>query len=183
MSYLRNMRKQIVKMFVFGGLVALFTTCASANTIWDLDATFRYNFLSNMATGNFQLNPSLAIVNWDITVTGTNTAANDVYNPGDSIPVFPDLTHLDFYDFNTNRYINLKLQSPFTNAGGSINLLFGNGNGADDDATTVCSGCGTLVSGKVVGTAATPEPASIALVGGAGLLGLALVRRKRRVAR
>src|SRR5580704_12986914 len=176
------MRKKIANTLVFVGLVALFTTCASANTIWDLDATFSYNSLSNLATGNFQLNPSLAVINWNIAVTGTNTAANDVYNPSDSISVFPDLTHLDFYDFNTNRYINLKLQSPFTNAGGTINLLFGNGNGADDDATTVCAGCGTLVSGKVVGTAATPEPASIALVGRAGLLGLALLRRKRRIA-
>ncbi len=177
------MRNKIAKIVVFGGLVALFASCASANTIWDLNALFSYNSLSNLATGNFQLNSSLDVINWDIAVTGTNTAANDVYNPGDSIPVFPDLNHLDFYDFNTNQYINLKLQSPFTNAGGSINLLFGNGNGADDDATTVCAGCGTLVSGNVVGAAATPEPASIALLGGAGILGLALLRRKRRLAR
>ena|ERR1700722_2276588 len=173
--------KNITKMLCFCGIVAGFTTCASANTIWDLNATFSYNSLSNLATGNFQLNSSLAVVNWDIAVTGTNTAADNVYNPSDSFPVFPDLQHLDFYDFGTNQYINLKLQSPFTNAGGSINLLFGNGNGADDDATTACAGCGTLVSGKV--TAVTPEPASIALVGGAGLLGLAVLRRKRRAAR
>jgi hypothetical protein len=179
---IKGMMKNISKMLCFLGLIAGFTTCASANTIWDLNATFSYNGLSNLATGNFQLNSSLAVVNWDIAVTGTNTPANDVYNPSDSIPVFPNLTHLDFYDFNTTQYINLKLASPFTQAGGSINLLFGNGNGADDDATTVCAGCGTLVSGKV-STIATPEPASIAVIGGAGLLGLALLWRKLRLAR
>jgi len=176
-----EMMKNITKMLCFWGLVAGFTTCASANTIWDLNATFQYNSLSNTATGNFQLNSSLAVVDWDIAVTGTNIAADNVYNPSDSFPVFPDLEHLDFYDFGTNQNINLKLASPFTQAGGSINLLFGNGNGRDDDATTVCAGCGTLVSGKV-STITTPEPASIAIVSGAGILGLALLRRKRRAA-
>jgi PEP-CTERM motif len=177
------MRNKIAKLLVFGGLVAGFATCASANTIWDLNATFKYNSLSNTATGTFELNSSLQLVNnWDITVKGTNTPADNVYTPSDSFPVFPDLTHLDFYDFGTNQNINLLLESPFTNAGGTINLLFGNGATTDDDATTVCAGCGTLVSGKV-STIATPEPASIGLLGGAGLLGLALLRRKRRLAK
>src|ERR1700683_5535370 len=91
------MRNKIAKLLVFGGLVAGFATCASANTIWECNATFKYNSLSNTATGTFELNSSLQLVNnWDITVKGTNTPADNVYTPSDSFPVFPDLTHLDF---------------------------------------------------------------------------------------
>jgi hypothetical protein len=170
------MTKKITKLLALAGVVAGFATFASADTIWNLDATFSYNSLANTATGTFQLDPSLNLVTWDITVAGSNTPADDVYTPGDSIAIFPDLTHLDFYDAGTNQYIDLYLQSPLTSGGGSIPLLFGNG-GADSNSTIVCAGCGTLVSGAV-GTTVTPEPASIGLLSGVGILGLALLRRK-----
>jgi len=175
------MTRKITKLLAIVGVVAGFATYASADTIWNLDATFSYNSLANTATGTFQLDPSLNLLSWDITVAGSNTPADDIYTPGDSISVFPDLTHLDFYDGSTNQYINLYLQSPLTNAGGTIDLLYGDG-GASNNSTIVCAGCGTLVSGTV-SSVATPEPASIGFLSGAGILGIAFLRRKRMSAR
>jgi len=96
-----------------------------------------------------------------------------VYTPGDSIGIFPDLTHLDFYDGSTNQYIDLYLASPLTNAGGTINLLYGDG-GASNNSTVVCAGCGTLDSGTVSTELATvPEPSSTSLLASVvGFLGL-----------
>lgn len=168
---------KITRLLAVAGFVAICGSYASADTIWNLDATFSYNSLTNTATGTFQLDPSLNLVTWDITVAGSNAAADNTYTPGDSIAVFPDLTHLDFYDGTTNQYIDLFLQSPLTNAGGNISLLFGDG-GADSNSTIVCAGCGTLVSGTV-GATETPEPSSIGILSGAGILGLALLHRKR----
>jgi hypothetical protein len=176
--YALAMRNKLAKMLVAVGFVAGFATYASADTIWDLDATFSIHSLSNTATGTFELNSSLDLVTWNVDVTGSNTEADNVYNPGDSISVFPDTTHLDFYDGGTNQYIDLYLAKPLSNAGGTIKLLYGNG-GQDDNAAIVCAGCGTLVSGIIVGEAVTPEPSFIGLLGGAGFLGLALLRRKR----
>lgn len=171
------MMKQITKLMALVGLAAGFAAYASADTIWDLDATFDYNSLSNTATGTFELDPSLDLVTWDITVAGSNTPADNVYTTGDSIAIFPDLTHLDFYDGSSNQYINLYLASPLTTAGGAINLLYGDG-GETNNATIVCAGCGTLVSGTV-SAVATPEPSLIGLLAGAGILGLALLRRSK----
>jgi hypothetical protein len=168
------MKKQIIKLMAIAAGLATF---ASADTIWDLDATFSYDSLSNVATGTFELDPSLDLVTWDITVAGSNTPADNEYTTGDSIAIFPDLTHLDFYDGSTNQYIDLYLASPFTTAGGPINLLYGDG-GQTNSATIVCAGCGTLVSGTVSATA-TPEPSLIGLLGGVGILGLALLRRSK----
>jgi hypothetical protein len=171
------MMKTISKILTLAGLAAGFAALASADTIWNLDATFSYNSVSNTAMGTFELDPSLNLVTYDITVAGTNALADNEYTPGDSFPIFPDLTHLDFYDVTTNQYINLLFQTPLSNAGGTINLLYGDG-GATNNSTVVCAGCGTLVSGTV-STAATPEPTSIGLVSAAGILGVALLRRKQ----
>jgi hypothetical protein len=168
---------KIIRLLALAGLAAGFTTYAAADTIWNLDARFSYNALANTATGTFELDPSNDLVTWDITVSGTNVAADNVYTPGDSIDVFPDLTHLDFYDGSTNQYIDLYLQSPLTSAGGTIDLLYGDG-GASSNSTIVCAGCGTLESG-MVSTSVVPEPSSICLFGSlAGLLVLQLLRRK-----
>lgn len=105
-------------MLAISGLIAGLTTCAAADTVWNLDATFSYNALANTASGTFELDPSNDLVTGNITVSGTNGPADNVYTPGDSIAIFPDLTHLDFYDGSTGQYIDLYLQSPLTNAGG-----------------------------------------------------------------
>jgi hypothetical protein len=99
--------KTAMKFLALAVLFVGFATCASADTVWNVDATFSYNSVSNSATGTFQLDPSLNLVTWDITVAGSDTQSNNLYTPGDSIDVFPDLTHLDFYDGSTNQYINL----------------------------------------------------------------------------
>jgi len=175
-SRLRCLAMKIRALSALAGFVAGLAPCAAADTIWNLNAAFSYNALSNTATGTFELDPGLNLVTWDITVTGSNVAGDDVYTAGDSIDVFPDLTHLDFYDGGANQYINLYFQSALTTAGGTINLLYGNG-GLDDNATIVCAGCGTLDSGAV-STASTPEPSSIWLFG-AGVLMLGLVWLRR----
>jgi hypothetical protein len=172
--------KTLTMLLTLSGLVAGSATFLAADTIWDVNATFDYDGLSNTETGTFELSPTLSLVTWDITVTGTNAAADNEYTPADSIAIYPDSTHLDFYDGATNQYANLYFASPLTNAGGSISLLYGDG-GQTDNSTIVCNGCGTLVSGSV-STTATPEPSSIGVLTGAGILGLALLFRKRAAA-
>jgi hypothetical protein len=172
--------KMFLRIFAVASFAAALAGSASASTVWDLDATFSYNQTANTATGTITLDSSLHLVSWDITVTGTNTAADNVYTSADSFAIFPDLTHLDFYDSSTNQYINLYLASPFTNSGGDITLLAGN-NGQNSNSTVVCAGCGVLVSGQLSDPpAATPEPSSVALFAtGAGILGIAVMMRKR----
>jgi hypothetical protein len=143
-----------------------------------VNASFSYNSHTNEATGSFTLDPSLHLVTWDVVVTGTNTPADNTYTPGDSIAIFPDLTHLDFYDSGTGQYLDLYLASPLSNNGGTINLLVGD-RGADSNSTVACSGCGVLVSGTVSASnqaQSAPEPSSIAL----SITGLALIAGRLR---
>jgi hypothetical protein len=168
------------KVLLVAGLVMGFAGYVSADTVWNVNATFSYNSLANTASGTFELDPSLDLVTWNITVNGTNVPADNTYNPGDSIDIFPDTTHLDFYDGTTNQYIDLYLQTGLSNAGGTINLLYGDG-GASNNSTIVCAGCGTLVQGTV-STSSVPEPGGLALPGGAiGAFGF--TRRKKRALR
>ena len=167
--------------FVF--LVSAFAGSAWANTVWNLNADFTYNSTANTATGTITLDPSLNVVTWDITVDGTNVPADNVYTPGDSFAIFPDLTHLDFYDGATGQYIDLYLSSPFSDAGGTIALLPGD-DGESNNSTIVCAGCGVLGSGNVMASSATPEPASVDLLGTAvGLLAIVAMRRREILAR
>jgi len=168
----------VTKLLALIGLALGSFAYASANTIWNVNATFQYNAQANTETGSFTLDPSLNLVTWNITVTGTNALADNTYTPGDSISIFPDLTHLDFYAGGTGQYIDLFFAAPLSNAGGTIGLLYGDG-GASSNSTTVCGGCGTLVQGSV-GTSSTPEPSSISLVGVAGILGIPLFLRRRK---
>ncbi len=110
------------------------------------------------------------LVTWTVFVNGTNTQANNAFTPANSIAIFPDTTHLDFYDGVTGQYVDFYLASPLTNAGGTIPLLYGDG-GASGNSTIACSGCSTLVSGFVT-TNPIPEPGSMALLV-SGILGVA----------
>jgi hypothetical protein len=169
----------IGRIFLSAGLLTVFAAYVPADTIWNINATFSYNALGNTETGTFQLDSSLNLVTWNITVTGTNLLADNVYTPGDSIAIFPDKTHLDFYDSSTNQYADLYLQSPLSNAGGTINLLYGDG-GESSNSTIVCAGCGTLDQGTV-STSSVPEPAWLAVMGiAAGLFGTARHRKRPR---
>lgn len=153
-----------------------FVTYASADTTWTLDATFTYDGMTNTATGTFTVNSGLsAITSWDITVTGTNTLADDTYTsaPPDIVE-FPDTTHIDFYDGNTNQYIDLYLASPLSNAGGTINLLAGD-DGETTNSTVVCAGCGVLDEGTL---SSAPEPLSLLLFGTGLVAIMGIVRRK-----
>ena len=174
--------KYASRLCALAGLAVGLSVSASADTIWTLDATFAYNDLTNHATGQFTLDSLLNLLSWNITVDGTNTQANDTYTGpgGDSIPVFPDLTHLDFYDTVTNQYINLYLNAALSNTGGVIDLLHGDPSDFNN-AIIVCDGCGTLVQGTVTGAPAgaeVPEP-RLGVFLAMSLVGLAAFARRK----
>ena len=149
---------------------------ASADTIWNIDATLQYNNTTNLITGSFTLNPSLNVVTYNIAVTGTNTQANKVYTPANSFPVNPTPTNFPFFSPATSQFLILYLVHPVTNAGGTIPLSVGSA-GLSANSTIACPGCSTLVSGTV-SALPIPEPSSLALLG-SGVLGVAtLLRRK-----
>ncbi len=170
--------RNAARLLLLAGLALVVSTWrASADTVWDVNATFSYDGLTNNASGSFTLDSSLDLVTWNLMVDGTNTPADNDYTTGDSIAIYPDQTHLDFYDGGTNQYIDLYFASPLSTAGGTINLLYGDG-GESSDSTIVCDGCGTLVSGNVSTLSAVPEPSSIAVCL-AGMLALILFSRRR----
>jgi hypothetical protein len=174
------MKNIFAKALTLAGLAAGLATIASADTVWYVDGTFSYDGLANSVSGMFTLDPTLALLTYDITVDGSNLVADNRYTPGDSIAIYPDQTHLDFYDGGTNQYLDLYLAGPLSNAGGTISLLAGDA-GADSNSSIACPGCSVLVSGTLSTTppSAAPEPASIGLASGLGILGLAAWRRKK----
>jgi hypothetical protein len=180
----KTMKNVIAKVLTLAGLAAGFAALASADTIWYVDGSFDYDGLTNSVSGTFALDPTLALLTYDVTVDGSNLVADNEYTPGNSIAIHPDQTHLDFYDGSTNQYLDLYFASPLSNAGGTISLLAGD-DGADSSSTIACPGCSVLVSGTVSTTAPSPapEPASIGLASGVGVLGLAAWRRKKTFAR
>ena len=132
--------RNAARLLLLAGLALVVSTWrASADTVWDVNATFSYDGLTNNASGSFTLDSSLDLVTWNLMVDGTNTPADNDYTTGDSIAIYPDQTHLDFYDGGTNQYIDLYFASPLSTAGGTINLLYGDG-GESSDSTIVCDG-------------------------------------------
>jgi len=179
--------KNINKLITVAGLAFAFASCASADITWTFNSTtFCYNCGdvgfetdNDILTGSFFTtdNTGTIITGYDITVEGTNALADNEYTPGDSITVFPDANHLDFYDGSTNQYLNLFLDVPgITSAGGTVNLLAGD-LGADSNSTVACAGCGTLVSGSITGST-VPEPRFGAFLM-VGLAGLAFFSRRK----
>jgi hypothetical protein len=174
--------QKITKFLAFAGLAFGLATCASADITWTFNTTtFCYNCEDNppletfndIAAGSYFTtnNAGTAITGFDITVEGTNSLADNVYTTANSITVFPDAFHLDFYDTTApDPYLNLYLASPgITSAGGTVDLLQGDF-GETSNATITCNGCGTLVSGSINGST-VPEPrlGAFLLIGLAGL--------------
>jgi len=163
--------KTVIRFVVLVLLIGGFATWASADTTWNINASFnRPGYGTNDVTGYFTVNSGLnGLVSWDMTVTGTNTQANFEYSSGvgGGGYSFVSTTNIDFHSPDWSKYFDLFLTSALTNApnGTTINLLGG-------DESLVCPGCGTLVSGSITAgpISAVPEPASLFLLS-SGLLG------------
>jgi hypothetical protein len=179
--------KTITKLLTTAGLAFAFATCASADITWAFNnVNFCYNYGdvgfetdNDITTASFFTtdNTGTTLTGFDITVEGTNTLADNEYTPANSIVIFPDANHLDFYDGTTNQYLNLFLDAPgITSAGGLVNLLTGD-LGATSNSTIACNGCSTLVSGSVTGST-VPEPRFGAFLV-AGLAGLGFFARRQ----
>jgi hypothetical protein len=148
------------------GLLAASSTCAMADTIWNLNDIDFDN--GNQATGYFITNDAdTAIDGFSIQVTGPATEADfiatqmvNAYLP----------TEIGIADAGFVQYVDLYVASALTNAGGTIDIT----SGVD------CNGCGTLLvdsthTPNVSGTAYTPEPSTLPFLGcGAILMGVAI---------
>ncbi len=137
------------------------------------------------ATGSFKYDASTnTYSDWSISVgAGTMTAFN--YDTSDSMLMTwynADASGIGFWSNSPTRYINLNFASALTGAGGSVNLAAlglgpGFGSGTDSWECGNCAGLRYINAGRVVGTAAVPEPATLLLVGGA-LVAAGCVRRR-----
>jgi len=165
---------------------------ASADTVYTytVNANFTYDSTSNLLTGTFTYDATMGtITTWDLTVSGTNLAADATYTPllsgGDSAVIgayyspTTNPSYVNFYDFFTGQYIDLDIAGDLAD-GGNYNLLPGT-NGLTYQSSVVCNGCGTLNTSDT-NTAddavATPEPGSLMLLG-SGLIGLIGWRKRK----
>jgi hypothetical protein len=161
-----------MKFLALAVFFAGFATYASADTVWNVNATFfRPGEGTNTVTGSFTVNSALSgLVAWNLDVTGTSlTGANYDYTGPAGNSTLYSFTNSEI-TLGSNpfvEYMELVFDSPLpTNAanGTTINL---------DSSSYVCPGCGTLVSGSITAGPFTPvpEPSSMLLFG-SGLTGL-----------
>lgn len=173
-SIMSGFMKKSVRALAFVSILAGFSACASASTVWNLvGVTFSDGAA---ATGFFTVNSTFdALTNWDVTIAGSSLGADFHYTPADSnfFNISPTEVALGSNPFAS--FMVLIPVAAMTNAGGTINLTTG-------DSSVDCSptgACGALVGGQI-STASIPEPSSVGLAAsGACILGLILYRRRR----
>ena len=170
------------------GIGLVFAASASADTLWDLEnVTFAGTFIgfpiNNTATGWFDVNSSGQIDNWQITVTGTNSAADTGSSPFDpsdgtvSIVSGTGSKEIKFVDTHNNPILILELASALPSGSGSpINLT----NGSEACGSGICTSYAS--QGYIMDPpSAVPEPSSVAFAIPA-ILGMAFVVRRRMLA-
>jgi len=179
--------KPFLKTFIILGMAFAFSMHLSADTVWDLSATFQDFFGADTATatGTFTLDPSFDFVSYDITVTGGFPGIAGNYNSSGGSDAFISPSH-DSIDFQGDsfpfQFLGLNLQSPVTSAGGTINLNTGFIPTGSIACSTALGPCESLVKGSITDApSATPEPSTILLCVPA-LLGIALFRRRKATA-
>ncbi len=154
---------------------------AATPMVWQLEnVTFDDG---GIATGTFTTDGN-SITNWDITTTATAIMPAFTYTPltSDSFPSLANpgsLLDLNFYAFDNLRYLRLQV-SPALATPGTYPLLISN------PPTTFLSyecgdnpGCSVIREVTAGEVASVPEPPAAMLLG-AGLFALGLVRRSRR---
>jgi hypothetical protein len=183
--------KNIAKLLVIPTLGLIFSAFASANTVWDLtNVTFddgpivNHQATTNAATGSFTLDSNLDIVSWNITVTGTNTAADFTFNSSDSdATLSADHKFILFTDSNLDPLLGLDFATAIPSGSGSpINLQAGSG----FTQTLACGNyfggqCTNYHTGSITDAPAVPEPSSLLFCVPA-LAGLAFFRRRKAAA-
>jgi len=171
--------KNIFRVLAVLTLGFVFSIFASANTIWDVNVIFRSGSDANTVTGSFTTDSSFDIFNYDIAVSGTNSAADVTYTDADS-NVFLSSSHetIIFYETLLGPGVGLQLGSALPSGSGSpINIVSGS------FACGFLGGCATaLQSGSITDPpSAVPEP-STAFLCIPAILGLAFFRRRKAAA-
>lgn len=168
--------KVLAKVLIGTGLLLGSGVYAMADIIWTFnDVYFEQNGDVNELTGSFMTDDAVTQAE-DINLTITGDLASGIFTPAQMVDSYlPDT--IGIADATFTDYIDLYLDSPLTSAGGTVDI----GSGFD------CEGCGTLRVGgdyapSVTGVEATPEPATIPVIG-AGAVLLLLFARRRKLAR
>lgn len=152
-------------------------SAAAIYTEWTVNVVFQNG---DVATGYFDESITGIVTSWHITLSGGGVDTPISYSTGGfqtqgQAGVCNGCGH-DFANFAVGRYTDFATTSALPLTGGGIATI-------DGPHTVDCNNgpCNSFVSGSLTGVA-MPEPASMMLVG-AGLAGIGLLRRRRRVTR